>query len=251
MTKGAYGHSICCHCISCPGRAVFWVLKFVHLLQWLLLKDFFPTPSVMNSPAGPRRIRTSALDFFNDDQRSAPLDGEIPELLGREDPALQAGLKELEEKYGKIIQETSETGQFRGYSLIKNQYPNIPLNLFHDISLKYPDSITPSVYRCFHQFAAFDCPLRLLFSLCSTFAFFRSSKIQWMTFRHLPFQTQNFLNWGPVINHGWTIRPSPVELDDFSIFPMKASIRRGFSSEPRLISGGYIFYHTLYGKVVI
>ncbi|CAL1141960.1 unnamed protein product [Cladocopium goreaui] len=35
------------------------------------------------------RIRTSALDFFNDDQRSAPLDGEIPELLGREDPALQ------------------------------------------------------------------------------------------------------------------------------------------------------------------
>jgi hypothetical protein len=26
-------------------------LKFVHLLQWLLLKDFFPTPSVMNSMA--------------------------------------------------------------------------------------------------------------------------------------------------------------------------------------------------------
>lgn len=34
------------------------------------------------------RIRTSALDFFNLDQRS-PMKGEIPELLGQEDPALQ------------------------------------------------------------------------------------------------------------------------------------------------------------------
>lgn len=95
---------------TCCFLGVPWSLSIFY--SGCFWRIFFP-PQVwwIRWPAGPRRIRTSALDFFNDDQRSAaPLDGEIPELLGREDPALQAGLKELEEKYGKIIQETSETG---------------------------------------------------------------------------------------------------------------------------------------------